>query len=97
MSKYTPGPWVVVEENDGEGPIEVRAPPYIVARVFTDPARYTIANAQLIAAAPDLVVALGMASDLICSRLCGGSDHHDHAEECVTARAALAKAGVSHE
>lgn len=71
---HTPEPWVIVEENDGAGPIEVRAPPYIVARIFSDPATYTIANARLIVAAPRLLKKLEAFADFYAEFIGPGED-----------------------
>ena len=94
MSKHTPGPWTVTDEDDFYGlAIEAagREGEYVpVARVPVDyddrPERE--ANARLMAAAPDLLEAL--------KALLSGSERHIFSTECKTerdaARTAIAKA-----
>lgn len=67
MSQHTPGPWSTKEANDGGGDVGICAPDVsnVVAECFAD-MRYagecnraeSRANANLIAAAPDLLEAL---------------------------------------
>ena len=101
-TKFTPGPWVVEPVNhDNDGGTLVRLTDYpnpnCVANVWgTESARTPnaegIANAHLIAAAPDLYAAL-LVAELASEELCQGQDP---ANECwvtlATVRAALAKA-----
>jgi len=78
--KHTPGPWTVWEE----GGVYVDSPTYLVCSVY-GPGPAVLANARLIAAAPELLEAL---KDVM-ERLV---DRHEADESAVKARAAIAKA-----
>ena len=84
-AQFTPGPWIAVTENDGEGPFEVRAPPYIVARCFGDPGHYTPANQRLITQAPAMYEALRTLLERF-----GEADPLCDCDEAKAARAILA-------
>ena len=71
MTQHTPGPWVIQQEFDNK-------PSYIVAEktlgrsvskgvdvARLEPGRETIANARLIAAAPEMFDALGELADAV--------------------------------
>ena len=91
MSEFMPGPWFV--ETDDEGQTVVLAPdggdtPWNVALIYGSCGYFndtSVANARLIAAAPDLFVALTNLLEAI-----GGEESSDI--WCADARAALAKA-----
>lgn len=89
MSKHTPGPWEIEEESEGHS-ITNRAftgDEWCIAEVYgkTDT---SIANANLIAAAPDLLEAL-----LGVERLCAASGYIGvNGQYLKIVRAAIAKA-----
>lgn len=66
MSKHTPGPWVVYDDsNDGKtNRIEIAARGKTVARIYHSVPEEDLPNARLIAAAPDLLEAQTMGSQL---------------------------------
>ena len=87
MDKHTPGPWVVDRSHpDWVEGTTIWANDVVIAHAVADQHHQTEANARLIAAAPDLLAAL----EACLHRL----DAHDDqsAPECLTARAAIAKA-----
>ena len=55
--QYTPGPWEVVEQDNNEDIYFIEPNVAIIERCVNDPSS-DIANARLIAAAPDLLEAL---------------------------------------
>lgn len=62
-TKHTPGPWTVCEkDNDERLSIEAESPQFIC---FVDPCIQRDANANLIAAAPDLFDALAECIDAL--------------------------------
>lgn len=70
MNEYTPGPWNAKYANDGCGDIGIVGDGGVVAECFHEireknerANRECIANARLIAAAPDLLEALKAARD----------------------------------
>lgn len=96
MSKHTPGPWLVEqgERTDADN-IDVISPdgrddPWTVAVAIGScgPGGCTIANARLIAAAPDLLEALTSIADQL-ERV---GDSRKDAPFIEAARAAIAKA-----
>ena len=94
MNKHTPGPWTLHELDSTRilGKDGAVANAYAPSHLVTE----ADANARLIAAAPELLEALG-ALGVIGSGYCFCShdrdpDKADHQPECRDARAALAKA-----
>lgn len=92
--KHTPGPWTV--EDDGGGPYIMAGKEDIVSGVAPwkddDKAH---ANAQLIAAAPDLLEALKGLIRGSCFCECGIDNpmmRGKHSSACIAAQAAIAKA-----
>ena len=79
MTKHTPGPWMICYWSDGGaryiGPDNTQW----VARIAEDniPEDIRLANARLIAAAPDLLEALQEACDLALG------DAHEPSSKCV--------------
>jgi hypothetical protein len=65
MTKHTPGPWVVYDDSndDKTSRIEIVATGKTVARIYHSVPKEDLPNARLIAAAPDLLDALGTALD----------------------------------
>jgi hypothetical protein len=57
MTKHAPGPWEVVEQDNNEDIYFIEPNVAIIERCVNDPSS-DIANARLIAAAPDLLDAL---------------------------------------
>ncbi len=97
MSQHTPGPWHRNIRANGKYPVVFAGRNQHVATTTqqTDPVE-TEANIDLIAAAPDLLEALKMATqqleiDAIFMSLSGASGNHQ-AEVALVARAAIAKA-----
>jgi hypothetical protein len=88
MNAHTPGPWTIPARDSG---VTVNAGHGIVAEVYAvDVGTTQIANARLIAAAPDLLEALHDALvQLECSPMVSG-----YSEVVKRARAALCKAGL---
>ena len=64
MSKHTPGPWTVVEDPEDRGRYVVAGPDQVgivmtpAGKHRNEPLRSFLADARLIAAAPDLLQAL---------------------------------------
>ena len=61
MSKHTPGPWHINDHAHDEEVVYIEADRYGVASIFTDTDKVDsteLANARLIAAAPELLEAL---------------------------------------
>ena len=85
MSKHTPGPWHVDEHNDVSSKERHVATPSFYGDDSDD------ANANLIAAAPDLLAAL-LAFDVSEDGEHCFCDEHPHVARCNSARAAIAKA-----
>ncbi len=88
LRPFTTGPWSISvsygEAGDLRKHAEVRASGCLIARVYSDPTAPPVANAHLIAAAPELFAAL----EEMEAALGFGSEH-----PCVErARAAIAKA-----
>ena len=89
-AQHTPAPWSVEVDHSSNAPEFIRTyvdgEMYDLASVLCDETGNATANARLIAAAPDLLVAL----QACLHRL----DAHDEqsAPECLVARAAIAKA-----
>jgi hypothetical protein len=94
-AKHTPGPWQVNHNNplqvcDADGEVRGCAP---IATAWTPTQQITreaVANARLIAAAPELLEALKGAVDVLRSQL-GFLQHADDIEKIDAARAAIAK------
>lgn len=95
MIKHTPGPWVVREDPRSFRPsIEKEDRTYFIAHV--DECMAKEANAQLIAAAPDLLEALealvkineehNLAVEAICGRPLGWKDSYLDAARAAIAR-----------
>jgi len=94
MSKHTPGPWIVYDDsNDGKtNRIEIAALGKTVARIYYSVPEEDLPNAQLIAAAPDLLEVLKELLDHVeWRRVC---DQEKAGPKDVThrAHAAIAKA-----
>jgi hypothetical protein len=89
MSKYTRGPWTVnLETNTIETDRETVV---AFAGEFKNPTKKQLANARLIAAAPDLLDFVNrFADDLYCD---ADQINNTHAKDCIccTARALLSK------
>ena len=68
MTEHTPGPWRLVKDNSRPMGLSVRlkeaAGPKILGVIHTGDDEY-LANASLIASAPDLLAALKVASELL--------------------------------
>lgn len=91
--KWTPGPWRVQRRKDSiDGwQTEIAAGTYdVVSAVTHDPVRRR-ADANLIAAAPDLYKALDALNGFVLS-FYGGDELHSIPPECVDATLALSKA-----
>ncbi len=98
MTGHTPGPWMIFPDGD-IGSASVRRPDTTVIRAGTikgETIGVAMANARLIAAAPDL---LEFAANYLLSQddcIRNGDTHGCECVTCVlnrTARAAIAKAG----
>ena len=101
MSWYTPGPWKNHgrQPNVGGLPHSAVAAKTLLARVYSEAYGDVVqekANADLIAAAPDLLEALKASADSFCSYCCPSvwktGDDQPHSEQCKANRAAIAKA-----
>ena len=103
MSGHTPGPWKMIPESfeqDGPALPAVYREPSVVAgertvAIVRVGLKGTEANARLIAAAPELLEALGALADAsLC--FCGreGEEGVSHSRGCILARAAIAKASA---
>ena len=102
MSKHTPGPWEVRADAHGRGRIYARGTWIATTWLATDdgndaPRLPALSNARLIAAAPELLEALG----ILLNRLEGiGGEHVTGMEgvdaDLIKARAAIAKATGEH-
>ena len=99
MSKHTPGPWRFSKEPDAKhspcvGFTIYDAGSVVVAEIYPKP--YPVAvneiNARLIAAAPELLAALHIASQALAGALCQDLDHDDAQDAMQSVRAAIAKA-----
>lgn len=96
-ARWTPGPWIVAE-GDGQYLWEVRAPnePAKARRTIARPSgRDRLANARLIAAAPDLAEALEQAAEALeraASAFRTEVARQTFLDEAAAARAALSKA-----
>ena len=90
-TKYTPGPWIMgsVQNNDGMGNYSHTIGPVIVRQHFLGKTEMEIhANAQLIAAAPELLEAAQAALKLLDEMMRG----HDEGHTAEWLRAAISKA-----
>jgi hypothetical protein len=94
-TQYTPGPWIIYDDsNDGKtNRIEIAARGKTVAHIYHSVPEEDLPNANLIAAAPDLLEALKMGyadtMDYIQRNHLSGSENNHW---LVLARAAIAKA-----
>lgn len=88
--KHTPGPWTTLA-----GETAIRARGCTVAEVIPQPSGITVANARLIAAAPELLQTLQSIARMSAP---GGRTLDDFMRDfgyiCDAARAAIAKAGT---
>jgi len=94
MSQHTTGPWITISGGAPNRPIEIISKGLNVATVkgakaYNVPEAYSerIANARLIAAAPELLEAAHMALKLI-----RGSGFTDNTQALIALREAIAKA-----
>lgn len=90
---HTPGPWEVDDVLSSQASNAISAPTWgMLATVSKgtakDDEKEALANARLIAAAPELLEAL----KALCVRWKGNPDNYSHAAEIRQARAAIAKA-----
>jgi hypothetical protein len=92
--QHTRGPWAFRQiDNDGLGYIEADGCDIMHAGVTYRPAAENIANANLIAAAPDLFEALeALIADCGEVSMDGYVDNSIHSDDVAKARAAIAKA-----
>ncbi len=97
MSAHTPGPWHI--EQNIRGGVNIRCSWGVIGTIFNgssfvhsvpDRANEQSANANLIAAAPDLLEALKKFANL--DRTVNSGLWEIRSEECEKARAAIAKA-----
>lgn len=101
VANHTPGPWNIRPSKDGSGDVGITADglPNVLAECFAAirhrderAMNEALANARLISAAPDLLMAAKLLANL---------EHDDNgrsfptASECAFARAAVAKASAS--
>jgi len=84
MSAHTPGPWVVKRSTQKAYPLAIHGGDFDLALAEC------VENARLIAAAPELLVALTRAAEFLAANYTD-ADMPDILPAC---RAALAKAGV---
>ena len=98
-TQHTPGPWRVDVAQDTNGTIhsvDVREAAYglFVASVeaHTEEHADVMANARLIAAAPDLLAALRLVERQHEGRVVGLGQKHCECDVCEVVRAAIAKA-----
>lgn len=100
MASHTPGPWAVHPVRAQVDAFATGVPEPICQFLWPTTVRSeaeTEANAHLIAAAPELLAGLKIATDCACANLCshlGGTTYHS--AECERIRAAIAKAEPSH-
>ena len=88
--KHTKSPWEIVDDNGVFCRIRSVKERRLIATV---PCGNTLANARLIAAAPDLLAALKLfRTKVYNAALCSGMDHEWATEACSLADAAIAKA-----
>jgi len=94
MSEYTKGPWTVNKEFGMQGMIEADQHPVAATCGYASP-KGREANANLIAAAPELFEALVNITDryiaLVSSGDCGFWDEEDE-DQVIKAKEAIAKA-----
>ena len=103
--KGTPGPWFAGEQSDISGWVEIRVPGYsrnpVACATPADAGdaearrdAETLANARLIAAAPELLSCLDMTAHglEVASRVVGGELGAVFSDRAMSARDAIAKA-----
>jgi hypothetical protein len=89
MNKHTPGPWAV-DDNHGRRYIEPGSSDEPVAEVCKKKGGEYLANAHLIAAAPDLLAALEACESAMASCMADFNQYDQAAYDA--ARAAIARA-----
>lgn len=98
MSAHTPGPWRIEDSHPDKAAVYIRAPGIISAvypqevaviyRVFERDERRYLADANLLAAAPDLLEMLKEVREWHCDNACEA----EHTNRCRDMRSAIERA-----